>query len=134
MLDYGPGCERKIKTGTRVVAQPMLRVGNEIHIARPVTHRDRRLRRAHAAAGIRAGPGTERPVADMAALTEPMAVALHAVRRSEIARKDVAIVIGCGPVGLAVICLLKSRGVETVMPAISRPGDARSRSVAAPMS
>lgn len=52
---------------------------------------------------------------DSAALTEPMAVALHAVRRSEITRKDVAVVIGCGPVGLGVICMLKARGVNTVI-------------------
>lgn len=52
---------------------------------------------------------------DMAAMTEPMAVALHAVRRSEIKKSDTAIVIGCGPVGLAVICQLKARGVGTVV-------------------
>ena len=34
---------------------------------------------------------------DIAALTEPMAIALHAVRRSEIKKGDTAIVIGCGP-------------------------------------
>jgi threonine dehydrogenase-like Zn-dependent dehydrogenase len=53
--------------------------------------------------------------ADIAALTEPMAVALHAVRRSEIGKGDVAIVIGCGPVGLAVISHLKASGVKTVV-------------------
>jgi hypothetical protein len=52
---------------------------------------------------------------DIAALTEPMAVALHAVRRSEIGRRDVAIVVGCGPVGLAVICHLKALGVRTIV-------------------
>ena len=41
-----------------------------------------------------------------------MSVALHAVRRSEVKKRDTAIVLGCGPVGLAVICQLKalSRG------------------------
>ncbi|KAA0108140.1 zinc-binding dehydrogenase [Mycolicibacterium sp. P1-5] len=52
---------------------------------------------------------------DIAALTEPMAVALHAVRRSEIKKRDTAIVIGCGPVGLAVICQLKAMGVGTIV-------------------
>ena len=52
---------------------------------------------------------------DRAAMTEPMSVALHAVRRSEIKKGDTAIVIGCGPVGLAVICQLKARGVTTVV-------------------
>ena len=44
-----------------------------------------------------------------------MAVAWHAVRRSEITKKDVAIVIGCGPIGLAVILMLKAIGVRTVI-------------------
>lgn len=51
----------------------------------------------------------------VAALTEPMAVGLHAVRRSGISTKQVAIVIGCGPVGLAVIGMLKALGVRKVV-------------------
>jgi threonine dehydrogenase-like Zn-dependent dehydrogenase len=52
---------------------------------------------------------------DLSALTEPLAVGLHAVNRSEIGKRDVAAVIGCGPIGLAVICSLKARGVRTVV-------------------
>ena len=37
------------------------------------------------------------------------------MRRSEIKRSDTAIVIGCGPVGLMVICQLKALGVGTVV-------------------
>lgn len=51
----------------------------------------------------------------MAALTEPMAVGWHAVRRGEVGKSDVAIVIGCGPIGLGVICMLKVHGVRTVI-------------------
>ena len=51
----------------------------------------------------------------VAALTEPMAVALHAVRRAEVGKRDVAVVIGCGPVGLGVILMLKATGVRTVV-------------------
>jgi threonine dehydrogenase-like Zn-dependent dehydrogenase len=52
---------------------------------------------------------------DVAALTEPLAVGLHAVRRGEVGKGQVAIVIGCGPVGLAVIAMLKASGVRTVV-------------------
>ena len=52
---------------------------------------------------------------DRAAMTEPMAVALHAVRRSEITKGDTAIVIGCGPVGLAIICHLKAMGLDKIV-------------------
>jgi threonine dehydrogenase-like Zn-dependent dehydrogenase len=52
---------------------------------------------------------------DVAALTEPLAVGLHAVRRGQVGKGQVAIVIGCGPVGLAVIMMLKAQGVKTVI-------------------
>lgn len=50
-----------------------------------------------------------------AALTEPMAVGLHAVNRSEIAPGTGALVLGCGPVGLAVIAALKVKGIDTIV-------------------
>jgi threonine dehydrogenase-like Zn-dependent dehydrogenase len=59
---------------------------------------------------------------EVAALTEPMAVGWHAVRRGEVGKRTVAIVIGCGPVGLAVILLLKARGVRTVVASDYAPG------------
>jgi len=58
----------------------------------------------------------------VAALTEPMAVALHAVRRGDAGKRDVAIVIGCGPVGLGVILMLKATGVRTVVASDFSPG------------
>jgi threonine dehydrogenase-like Zn-dependent dehydrogenase len=50
-----------------------------------------------------------------AALTEPMAVGLHAVAKSGIAQGDAALVLGCGPVGLAVIAALKLSGIEPIV-------------------
>ncbi|WP_433508247.1 zinc-binding dehydrogenase [Pseudonocardia halophobica] len=52
-----------------------------------------------------------------AALTEPMAVGLHAVVRSGIEAGQRAVVVGCGPVGLAVITALRVRGVESIVAA-----------------
>jgi threonine dehydrogenase-like Zn-dependent dehydrogenase len=59
---------------------------------------------------------------DAAALTEPLAVAWHAVRRGEVGKRTVAIVIGCGPIGLGVISLLKAKGVRTVVASDYSPG------------
>ncbi|MGV9799876.1 zinc-binding dehydrogenase [Mycobacterium sp. NPDC003449] len=53
--------------------------------------------------------------AGRAALTEPMAVGLHAVNASRIERGETALVIGCGPVGIAIIAALNMRGVETIV-------------------
>jgi len=53
--------------------------------------------------------------AKRAALTEPMAVGLHAVNSSRITQGDTALVIGCGPIGIAIIAALRHRGVETIV-------------------
>ncbi|OBH15670.1 zinc-binding dehydrogenase [Mycolicibacter sinensis] len=52
-----------------------------------------------------------------AALTEPMAVGLHAVNKSGITPGETALVLGCGPIGLAIIAALRTRGVEDVVAA-----------------
>ena len=56
-----------------------------------------------------------------AALTEPMAVGLHAVAKSGIAKGDAALVMGCGPVGLAVISALKLAGIDPIVAADFSP-------------
>ncbi len=50
-----------------------------------------------------------------ASLTEPMAVGLHAVNKSNIAPGETALVLGCGPIGIAIIAALQARGVETIV-------------------
>lgn len=52
-----------------------------------------------------------------AALTEPMAVGLHAVNKSAIERGEQALVLGCGPIGVAIIAALRNRGVEHIVAA-----------------
>jgi threonine dehydrogenase-like Zn-dependent dehydrogenase len=49
-----------------------------------------------------------------AALTEPLAVGLHAVNKSNIAPGETALVLGCGPIGIAIIAALRARGVEAI--------------------
>jgi threonine dehydrogenase-like Zn-dependent dehydrogenase len=56
-----------------------------------------------------------------AALTEPLAVGLHAVARSGAAPGDSAVVVGCGPVGLAVIAGLRAVGLESIVAADPSP-------------
>ncbi|HVM10615.1 MAG TPA: zinc-binding dehydrogenase [Acidimicrobiales bacterium] len=56
-----------------------------------------------------------------AALTEPMAVGRHAVNRSAIAKGSTAIVLGCGPVGLAVIADLRLKGIAPIVAADFSP-------------
>ncbi|CAJ1504771.1 zinc-binding dehydrogenase [[Mycobacterium] kokjensenii] len=52
-----------------------------------------------------------------AALTEPMAVGLHAVNKSGITPGETALVLGCGPIGMAIIAALHTSGVENIVAA-----------------
>ncbi len=49
-----------------------------------------------------------------AALTEPMAVGLHAVNKSTIKPGETALIIGSGPIGLAIIAALRHKGIEDI--------------------
>jgi threonine dehydrogenase-like Zn-dependent dehydrogenase len=53
--------------------------------------------------------------AELAALTEPLAVGEHAVAKAEAEPDHVPMVIGCGPVGLAVIASLRARGLGPIV-------------------
>jgi threonine dehydrogenase-like Zn-dependent dehydrogenase len=57
----------------------------------------------------------------LAALTEPMAVGLHGANRSGIKAGEGALVLGCGPVGLAIIAALKVKGIEPIVAADFSP-------------
>lgn len=52
---------------------------------------------------------------DVAALTEPLAVALHGVNRSGAKPGDKVVVFGCGPIGLGMVLWLRDRGVTDVV-------------------
>ena len=56
-------------------------------------------------------PGTRGGVSEF----DDVQVGVLTDNRSQISKKDAAIVIGCGPVGLAIICMLKQRGVHTIV-------------------
>jgi threonine dehydrogenase-like Zn-dependent dehydrogenase len=122
IAEYGPGTKRQIPTGTPVVALPLIRgahgvdtIGLSVHA--PGAYAEQLLAQE---ALVLAVPNALSP--EVAALTEAMAVAWHAVRRSEVGNRQVAIVIGCGPVGLGVILMLKATGVRTVVASDPSPG------------
>ena len=88
---------------------------------RLLERRARRLRRAHGPPAALALPVPNGLPTEHAALTEPMAVGLHAVEKARLEPHDAALVFGCGPVGLAVIAALKLKGVEPIVAADFSP-------------
>ena len=119
---YGPRCRKKVAPGSSVVALPLRRSRGEMQATglsaeAPGAYAEQVLVEEALMFAVPTGLPPE-----LATLTEPLAVGRHAVRRAEIKKKDVAIVIGCGPIGLAVVCMLKAQGVRTIVASDPSPG------------
>jgi threonine dehydrogenase-like Zn-dependent dehydrogenase len=122
VLDYGPATRKSWESGTPVVSLPMIRMGGKVQMTglsakAPGAYAERVLVQESLTMDVPNGLSPE-----TAALTEPMAVAWHAVRRSGVRKRETAVVIGCGPIGLAVILMLKARGVRQVIASDFSPG------------
>ncbi|MCB1701982.1 MAG: zinc-binding dehydrogenase [Pseudomonadales bacterium] len=122
ILDYGPGTDRKLKVGTRVCSVPL--------VFKPDT-----LESVGYSNSYPGGYGERMVLSEMmlvpvpgdlpsniAALTEPMSIATHALVRAQLQGDEVPIVIGCGPIGLAMILALKARGIGPVVASDFSPG------------
>jgi threonine dehydrogenase-like Zn-dependent dehydrogenase len=122
VLEYGPATRKPWASGTPVVSLPMIRMGDKVQMTglsakAPGAYAERVLVQESLTMEVPNGLAPE-----TAALTEPMAVAWHAVRRSGVRKRETAVVIGCGPIGLAVILMLKARGVHKVVASDFSPG------------
>jgi len=122
VAEYGPGTRKGVATGTPVVAVPLLRGGGGVDTLGLSVHAPGAYAEQLLVEESLMMPVPNGLAPDVAALTEPMAVAWHAVRRGEVGKGTVAIVIGCGPVGLGVILMLKASGVRTVVASDYSPG------------
>ena len=126
VVDRGPRTSGP-KPGTVVVAMPMLRAGGPDDRSVDLVGLSQRAPGGYAeqvlaqASLTFAVPNGLAPTT--AALTEPMAVALHAVRRGDVGKRQPAVMLGCGPIGLGVIAVLKAAGVRHVV--ASDPSPAR---------
>ena len=115
VAEYGPKCRQRVPTGSPVVALPLLRQDGGVHALglsshAPGAYAEQVVVEESLMLEVPNGLAPE-----LGALAEPMAVGWHAVRRGEVGKRTVAIVIGCGPIGLAVISMLKASGVRTVV-------------------
>ncbi len=110
ILDHGPGSPKTLKAGTRVVSVPVTMTASGIEAlgysnALPGGFAERMLLTEAMILEVPNGLPT-----DQTALTEPFAVGAHAVAKAKLDKDSVCLVIGCGPVGLAVIAGLKAKG------------------------
>jgi threonine dehydrogenase-like Zn-dependent dehydrogenase len=121
IVDYGPGTERKLKPGARVCSMPALLTATGIQ---GIGYSNDNVG-GYAEQMLLSEPLLlEVPnglAAEHAALTEPLAVGVHAVEKANVRGDEVPLVIGCGPVGLAVIAALKIKGLHPIVAADYSP-------------
>ncbi|MFV8054768.1 zinc-binding dehydrogenase [Mycobacterium sp. 48b] len=115
IVEYGAETERRLKPGTLVTTVPYLdHASGPQHIGvsplAPGALAERMLAQESRLVAVPAGL----PV-NHAALAEPLAVGTHAVRIAHMQPGDVPLVVGCGPVGLAVIAALRAAGHRPIV-------------------
>lgn len=117
ILEYGPDTARRFEVGTRVCSIPvLLRSGSGLSVGYsdlvPGGYGEQMVLTEAMLLQVPEGLSSE-----YAALTEPMAVGLHAVEMGRVESNDIPLVIGCGPVGLAVIEALRLKGIGPIVAA-----------------
>ncbi len=120
VVDYGPNTPRDLASGTLVCSVPVLLRGEPVGIGYseqiPGGFAQYMVLSAPLLVPVPAGLP-----ASHAALTEPMAVGRHAVAKARLTGAETIVVMGCGPVGLAVIAALRAAGAGPVVAADFSP-------------
>lgn len=117
VVAYGPDCVERVSIGDRVVAIPY--AAGQLLGLNPVLpggFAERMVVDEQVLLPVPDGLSDE-----AAALTEPLAVGVHAAAAGALEPGRTALVIGCGPIGLAVIAALKGRGHAPVVAADLSP-------------
>jgi threonine dehydrogenase-like Zn-dependent dehydrogenase len=115
IVDFGKDTQRRLEAGQRVCAMPFLMRpgGAQLVGASPEAS-------GGFAEHMLLTEALCRPVEDQvpdaaAALAEPLAIAVHAANKARLTWDCAPVIVGCGPIGLALIAVLKARGVASVI-------------------
>ena len=119
---------KDIAVGQRVIVNPMMTPGN-IGSGGPEGAFTEELLVREARLGDSILPIPEGIPYDIAAMCEPLAVAMHGVNRMEVKAGDKVVVFGCGPIGLGMILWLVDRGVTDLV-ALDLAPERRERALA----
>lgn len=115
VVDFGPETERKLKTGARVCSMPFVLKGG----APVLVGSNPETAGAYAEYMLLTEalllPVQEHVSDEAAALVEPVGIAIHSVNKAALTDDHAAIVVGCGPIGLAIVAVLKARGVKHII-------------------
>lgn len=115
VVDFGPDTERTLERGQRVCSMPFLQRGGAPVLIGSTPEASGAFAEYMLLSEALLLPVDASVQDEAAALVEPLGIAVHAVNKALMRPQDVAVVIGCGPIGLAVIAVLKARGTAHIL-------------------
>ncbi len=121
IVEHGPDTARTLPVGTRVCSVPIIVGQTGVEQIGYSNKYPGALAEYMALQEMLLLPVPEGLATEVAALTEPLAVGEHAVGLAGLTVGQPCLVVGCGPVGLAVIAALKGRGHGPVLAADFSP-------------
>jgi threonine dehydrogenase-like Zn-dependent dehydrogenase len=121
IIDHGPDTSRSLPVGTRVCSVPIVVTPTGVEQIGYSNIYPGALAERMVLQEMLLLPVPDSVDTDLAVLTEPLAVGEHAVGLSGLEPGQPCLVVGCGPVGLAVIAALKGRGHGPVLAADFSP-------------
>jgi threonine dehydrogenase-like Zn-dependent dehydrogenase len=121
IVEHGPDTAGTLPVGTRVCSVPILVGPTGVEQIGYSNHYPGALAEHLVLQELLLLPVPDALDTDTAALTEPLAVGEHAVGLADLGEGQPCLVVGCGPVGLAVIAALKGRGHGPVLAADFSP-------------
>jgi threonine dehydrogenase-like Zn-dependent dehydrogenase len=121
IVEHGPDTAGTLPVGTRVCSVPILLGPTGVEQIGYSNHYPGALAEHLVLQELLLLPVPDALDTDTAALTEPLAVGEHAVGLAGLGEGQPCLVVGCGPVGLAVIAALKGRGHGPVLAADLSP-------------
>jgi len=121
----GPGCRPELAVGQRVALFPLHACGHcyPCSVGRPNTCDNFSLIGIHQDGGLqqqlRIGQAQVYPInasdAGVAAMAEPLSIAVRAVHRARIEAGEKVVITGAGPIGQCVALLARERGAEVLL-------------------
>jgi len=121
IVEHGPDTAKTLPVGSRVCSVPIILGSNGVEQIGYSNHYPGALAEHLLLQEMLLLPVPDHLATNLAALTEPLAVGEHAVGLSGLEPGQPCLVVGCGPVGLAVIAALKGRGHGPVVAADFSP-------------
>ena len=115
VVEFGPDTQKNLSVGDRVASMPfVLRDGAPVLIGSNAEATGAYAEYMLLSEALLL-PVDKSVPDEAAAFIEPLGIAVHAVNKAKIAPDETAVVVGCGPIGLTIIAVLKHRGIENII-------------------